>query len=154
MQKNPITGFMTVKPTEEKSSVIVDLPSAFNSFSTFSPIKKYALSMERILRVKAESTSADSPSQELLLYFKSEYDKLSESDLDFFLSCLQRKRQASSILPSLSTFLSEEVVRILREKPEDMGRRLYRLLRAVDAVLHNEECDTLYCVLTYPLLSI
>ena len=143
---------MTVKPTEEKNSVIVDLQSEFNSFSTFSPIKKYTVSMERVNRVKTELASSPSPSQEFLLYFKSEYDELDENALNFFLSSLQKKRQAASILSSLSSFLSEEILRVLYEKPEDMGRRLYRLLRSVDAVLHNEECNVVLQVISlFPL---
>lgn len=143
---------MTVKPTEERNSVIVDLQSEFNSFSTFSPIKKYTVSMERVNRVKTELASTPSPSQEILLYFKSEYNELNENDLNFFLSSIQKKRQAASILSSLSSFLSEEILRILHEKPEDMGRRLYRLLRSVDAVLHNVECNVVLLVISlFPL---
>lgn len=143
---------MTVKPTEEKNSVIVDLQSEFNSFSTFSPIKKYTVSMERVNRVKTELASAHSPSQEILLYFKSEYNELDENALNFFLSSLQKKRQAASILSSLSSFLSEEILRVLHEKPEDMGRRLCRLLRSVDALQHNEECNVVLLVASlFPL---
>ena len=140
---------MTVKPTEERNSVIVDLQSEFNSFSTFSPIKKYTVSMERVNRVKTELASTHSPSQEILLYFKSEYNELDENDLNFFLASLQKKWQAASVL---SSFLSEEILRILHEKPEDMGRRLYRLLRSVDALQHNEECNVVLLVASlFPL---
>ena len=108
--------------------------------------------MERVNRVKAELASTPSPSQEILLYFKSEYNELNENDLNFFLSSIQKKRQAASILSSLSSFLSEEILRILHEKPEDMGRRLCRLLRSVDALQHNEECNVVLLVASlFPL---
>ena len=125
-------------------------------FPTFSPIKKYTISFERVEKLHDSLSPIDTgihikmEEDDLLNQMKAIYTSDQQQNVDYLIHCLRTKSALGPALFDILRFLSSEVLSVLKEKPDSMSLFLLRLIQCVDAVMHNEEYSNETLV---PLLS-
>lgn len=87
---------------------------------------------------------------ELLRQVKTIYRSDQQQDVDYLIHCLQVKSALGPAISDVLLFLSGELLSVLREKPNSMSLYLLRLIRCMDAVIHNEEYSNERFVLFFP----
>ena len=125
-------------------------------FPTFSPIKKYTVSFERVEKLHDSLSPIVSgihikmEEDDLLNQIKAIYKSDQQQNVDYLIHCLRTKSALGPALSDILLFLSSEVLSVLKEKPDSMSLFLLRLIQCMDAVMHNEEYSNETLV---PLLS-
>lgn len=122
--------------------------SAISPPLTETPIKEYTFSIEWIescIHPNLQTEENPLAKTNLIEYYSSMYRDGSEAENQVFCLFLEESPKVTAILQDVLSFIRDEVIHILKEKPILMTFYLFRLMRAILSITHNYSVNiTLY----------